>query len=223
MAPLDRQLASGLVLAHNLGADPASVGYRQACALGPGPYCGAIDPRLAARTSATAAAIFHAPTSRDEGGECHGQPRPVRLPEVDFVAHRVEAEGDGLGTMGAVQVVGGYHGNTPRHATNIASPSAAVSLDRYPLAGYGATKAAVVALTRELAYQWDGRGVRVNALAPSFFPSATTGWLTDPDQVAWISANAPLSRPPRPEELDGPLLFLASDASSYVTGQDPVR
>ena len=77
----------------------------------------------------------------------------------------------------------------------------------------------VVALTRELAYQWGGRGVRVNALAPSFFPTATTGWLADPDQVAWIAANAPLGRPPRPEELDGPLLFLASDASSYVTGQ----
>jgi NAD(P)-dependent dehydrogenase (short-subunit alcohol dehydrogenase family) len=102
---------------------------------------------------------------------------------------------------------------------NLASPSASVSLDRYGLAGYGATKAGIVALTRELAYQWGGRGVRVNALAPSFFPSATTGWLADPDQVAWISANAPLGRPPRPEELDGPLLFLASDASSYVTGQ----
>ncbi len=102
---------------------------------------------------------------------------------------------------------------------NLASPSAAVSLDRYGLAGYGATKAGIVALTRELAYQWGGRGVRVNALAPSFFPSAATGWLADPDQVAWIAANTPLGRPPRPEELDGPLLFLASDASSYVTGQ----
>jgi len=102
---------------------------------------------------------------------------------------------------------------------NIASPSAAISLDRYPLAGYGATKAGVVALTREIAHQWGGRGVRVNALAPSFFPSATTGWLEDPDQVEWISGNTALRRPPRPEELDGPLLFLASDASSYVTGQ----
>jgi NAD(P)-dependent dehydrogenase (short-subunit alcohol dehydrogenase family) len=102
---------------------------------------------------------------------------------------------------------------------NIASPAAFISLDRYGLAGYGATKAGVVSLTRELAAQWGSQGVRVNALAPSFFPSATTGWLADPDQVAWISAHTPLGRPPRPDELDGPLLFLASDASSYITGQ----
>lgn len=101
---------------------------------------------------------------------------------------------------------------------NVASPAAAISLDRYGLAGYGATKAGVVALTREPA-QWGGRGIRVNALAPSFFPTATTGFLADPDQVAWICAHAPLGRPPRPGELDGPLLFLAGDASSYVTGQ----
>jgi NAD(P)-dependent dehydrogenase (short-subunit alcohol dehydrogenase family) len=103
---------------------------------------------------------------------------------------------------------------------NIASPAAVISLDRYGLAGYGASKAAVLALTRELAAQWASRGVRVNAISPSWFPTATSGYLRDPDQVAWISARAPIARPPRLDEIDGPLLFLASDASSYVTGQN---
>jgi NAD(P)-dependent dehydrogenase (short-subunit alcohol dehydrogenase family) len=102
---------------------------------------------------------------------------------------------------------------------NIASAAASASLDRYGLAGYVASKSAVVGLTRELASQWGGRGVRVNAIAPGWFPTASSGFLTDPDQVAWISARAPLGRPGRLDELDGPLLFLASDASSYLTGE----
>lgn len=102
---------------------------------------------------------------------------------------------------------------------NIASPSATTSLDRYPLAGYAASKGGVVALTRELAAQWGRRGVRVNAIAPHFFPAATDGYLQDPELVAWLCARSPLGRTARIEELDGPLLFLCSEASSYVTGQ----
>ena len=102
---------------------------------------------------------------------------------------------------------------------NIASPSATTSLDRYPLAGYAASKGGVAALTRELAAQWGRRGVRVNAIAPHFFPAATDGYLQDPDLVAWLTDRLPLGRTARIEELDGPLLFLCSDASSFVTGQ----
>jgi hypothetical protein len=124
------------------------------------------------------------------------------------------------GLFALTQLVG-HHMLERRTGTivNIASLSAVISLDRYGLAGYSASKAGVIALTRELAWQWGRRGVRVNAIAPSFFPSATSGWLRDPDQVAWIEHNTALARIPRSAELDGPLLFLVSDASSYVTGQ----
>jgi NAD(P)-dependent dehydrogenase (short-subunit alcohol dehydrogenase family) len=101
---------------------------------------------------------------------------------------------------------------------NVASPSATTSLERYGLAGYAASKGAVVSLTRELAAQWGRRGVRVNAIAPHFFPAATDGYLKDPELVAWLEARSPLGRTAQIEEIDGPLLFLCSDASSYVTG-----
>jgi len=125
-----------------------------------------------------------------------------------------------VAVFGLAQLVGRHMLARGRGSiVNIASVAASASMDRYGLAGYVASKAAVVALTRELAAQWGGRGVRVNAIAPGWFPTASSGFLTDPDQVAWISARSPLGRPGRLDELDGPLLFLASDASSYLTGE----
>jgi NAD(P)-dependent dehydrogenase (short-subunit alcohol dehydrogenase family) len=87
-----------------------------------------------------------------------------------------------------------------------------------PMAGYNATKGAIVNLSRHLAAQWGRRGVRVNSLAPSYFPSEMAGDL-DGSLGRAIVKRTLLGRIPRAEELDGPLLFLASDASSYVTGQ----
>lgn len=89
---------------------------------------------------------------------------------------------------------------------------------RGPMAAYNSTKAALVNLTRHLAAQWGPRQVRVNALAPGYFPTELTGMLADPGFVGNIEARTLLGRAPSIDELDGPLLFLASDASSYVTG-----
>jgi len=103
---------------------------------------------------------------------------------------------------------------------NIASIAGFVSLsDRHRLAGYTASKHAVVGLTRELGAQWARKGVRVNAIAPGWLPTEMTGHLSDAEQVQWIEQRTPIRRPGRIDELDGALIFLASEASSYVIGQ----
>jgi NAD(P)-dependent dehydrogenase (short-subunit alcohol dehydrogenase family) len=87
-----------------------------------------------------------------------------------------------------------------------------------PQAAYAASKAAIIGLTRDLAQQWTGRkGIRVNALAPGFFPSEMTDQYPDGylDQMMW---RVPAGRPGEPRELVAAAIFLASDASSYVTG-----
>lgn len=84
---------------------------------------------------------------------------------------------------------------------------------------YQAAKAALINITKSLAVSWADRGVRVNALAPGWFPSEMTDLvLGAPPFLRRVNDQAPLGRPGRPEELVGPLLLLASDASSYMTG-----
>jgi NAD(P)-dependent dehydrogenase (short-subunit alcohol dehydrogenase family) len=87
------------------------------------------------------------------------------------------------------------------------------------MAGYVASKHAVVGLTRELGAQWASRGIRVNAIAPGWFPTELTGELLDAEQVRWIESRTPMRRPGRLDELDGALVFLAADGSSYMAGQ----
>ena len=78
----------------------------------------------------------------------------------------------------------------------------------------------MVNLTRDLAIHWAPHNIRVNALGPAYFPSEmTAGLLADPALLAAVEQRTPMARVGRPEELKGPIVFLASDASSYVTGQ----
>ena len=102
---------------------------------------------------------------------------------------------------------------------NIASIAGMAGWKDHPPA-YQSTKAAVINLTRNLACSWADRGVRVNAIAPGWFPSE----MTDPffamgSMKEWAASTAPMGRVGNPDELAGPVLFLASDASSFVTGQ----
>ncbi len=103
---------------------------------------------------------------------------------------------------------------------NVASMLGVVGSAPIKQASYCASKGGVVNLTRELGAQWARKGVRVNAIAPGWFPSEMTAEMWgDEASEAFVARQCPMGRAGREAELDGVLLFLASDASTYVTGQ----
>ena len=110
----------------------------------------------------------------------------------------------------------------PGSIVNVASIWALAGVGQIPDAGYAASKGGLVSMTRELAAQWARRGVRVNALCPGWFPSEMTigpgRIFGDERGEAWMARRTPMGRGGQEHELDGALLFLASDASSFVTG-----
>ena len=103
---------------------------------------------------------------------------------------------------------------------NVSSMFGLVASVPVPDAAYVASKSALNGLTRELATQWGVDGIRVNAIAPGWFlTEMTTELFEDEKTQRWLARQIPLGRPGQIEELDGVLVFLASDASSYCTGQ----
>ncbi|MFM9604755.1 SDR family NAD(P)-dependent oxidoreductase [Streptomyces turgidiscabies] len=106
-----------------------------------------------------------------------------------------------------------------RSVVNVSSVLGLVSGAPLGGAAYAASKAGLIGLTRELAGQWGSLGVRVNALAPGWFHSEMTdGLFSDERSRRWVERGTMLARGGARGELDGALLFLASDASSYCTG-----
>ncbi len=85
---------------------------------------------------------------------------------------------------------------------------------------YGATKAGIAQLTRAMAEAWSAHGITANAIGPGFFPTELTeAVFCDPERAERNAAQTCMQRNGRLEDMDGPMLFLCSDASGYVTGQ----
>lgn len=133
-------------------------------------------------------------TALREGSELFQRVLGVNLIGVFELSVRFAAHLRETGTGGAI--------------VNVASIFGLRASTFTPGAGSVASKAGLIGLTQELAVQWSRYGIRVNALAPGFFPSEMT-----------VDARTPMGRPGRLDELDGPLLLLASNAGSYMTGQ----
>jgi NAD(P)-dependent dehydrogenase (short-subunit alcohol dehydrogenase family) len=87
--------------------------------------------------------------------------------------------------------------------------------------GYNSSKGAVISMTRDLATSWARYGINVNALAPGWFPTKMSGGLIEQFEDEML-ADIPLKRFGKPGDIKGAVLFLASSAANYVTGQTVV-
>ncbi len=104
---------------------------------------------------------------------------------------------------------------------NVASISARIVNRPQNQVNYNAAKAGVVQVTRSCAAEWAGRGVRVNCISPGHTVTPMTAPAIDDMGDTWRE-NTPMGRLADPTDLQGALVFLASDAASYVTGHDLV-
>lgn len=105
---------------------------------------------------------------------------------------------------------------------NIASMSGSIVNRGLTQAHYNSSKAAVIHLTRSLAMEWATRGIRVNAISPGYTLTPMNRRPEVADQLKEFAASTPMRRIGEPEEMAGPAVFLASGASSFITGVDIV-
>ena len=150
-----------------------------------------------------------------------GTPSPAELEPIDTFREVVDVNVNALFLLSQLT---GRHMIERRSGSivQVASILGLVASTPIKQASYCASKGAVISLTRELGVQWARKGVRVNALAPGWFPSEMTALMfgdsAEESAVDFMNRTCPMGRGGQEHELDGALLFLAGDGSTYVTG-----
>lgn len=139
----------------------------------------------------------------------------VEMPQWDDVIH-TNLRGTFLVSR---EVVGSGTAPTGRAIVNLASTAALVADAGEPAAPYNASKAGVIALTKQMAVEWADRGVRVNAVAPGVINTPMLRLMDEPESGRiYLETRVPLRRLGEADEVAEAIVFLASDRASYVTG-----
>jgi 2-deoxy-D-gluconate 3-dehydrogenase len=150
-----------------------------------------------------AAGITHRADARDFDDDAFARVLAVNL-EAPFVLSR--------------ELMRHRSGDTPSSHVFIGSLGSSIAIPR--AVAYVASKSGLLGVVRTLAAEWASLGVRVNAISPGYFRTElTAGVLDRPNELARIVGRVPMGRLGMPEELGGAAVFLLSDASSYMTGQ----
>lgn len=144
----------------------------------------------------------------------------IPLLDVPFETWKQVIDVNLIGVFNVTQAVGKYMiKQNSGNIINIASLNAFVAnVDRYNNA-YCASKGGLMMFTRQLATEWAQYGIRINAIAPGYMRAAMGAPLDDPKVKELLPRLTPLKREGTPEDLKGPTVFLASEASAYMTGQ----
>lgn len=165
------------------------------------------------------------PESNDGRRQVHGlvncagiSPAFVRSEQLDAETFSTILATNTLGTFLCTRAAAQIMLDQP-HGGSIVNVSSIHARAGYPrIAAYAASKGAVEALAATLAVEWSQRGVRVNTVAPGYFPTELSHGLLESRWGEDILRRIPMARTGRPQELAGAVSFLLSDASSYVTG-----
>jgi NAD(P)-dependent dehydrogenase (short-subunit alcohol dehydrogenase family) len=158
------------------------------------------------------------------GGKSHGGPYPAQemTPEHWRALMSINLDGPFYCCQAVHPIMRSRGGGA---IVNIASVWGLGASSSMPVAAYASSKAALVNLTRQLAVEWAGDGIRVNAIAPGFFKTQFAAGGGGGEEADWkikmrdqIAERMPLQRRGEPDEIKGAAIFLASDASCLVTG-----